>query len=450
MENEKKPNQMVKVATRVLICALLLFAGIMAMKMFVKMKKPPVEANHKERGLKVEVLSVVSKDVEVFITGSGEARAKDMVVLASEVGGKVIQVHDRLEVGQTISKGSLLFAIDPTNYKSARDVAEASVRQTKSTILRLEKQYEIDKARQQTLERNRELAKDEYERVRDLFENNKVGTRSGVDRAESAFNSSTDIADQIALAVDLYPIRIQEAKSGLASAIARLTAAKADLARTIVKAPFDGRVVSANMEKGQFVQPGFSYITLADDSMLEILIPIDSRDARDWLRFEKQDENKDNAWFSGLLPVKCEIRWTEDKNNHFWKGILDRVVRFDNKTRTLTVAVRVPAANAISKDSDGLPLVEGMFCKVSIPGKTMKNVVRLPCWAVSFKNTVYVNQDGRLKTVPVTVARVQGEYAFVSSGLKDGDQVIITRLADPLEKSLLKIISQGLLERRES
>jgi len=449
MENEKKPNQVVRVATRVVICALLLIAGVMAMKVLIGMKKPPVEANHKERTLKVEVLTVVSEDVEVFITGSGEARAKDVVALAPEVGGRVVRVNAWLEAGQTILRGSVLFAIDPTNYKSASDIAESTVRQAQSTIQRLEKQYEIDSARQKTLERNRELANDEYKRVRDLFENKNVGTRSGVDQAESAFNSAADIADQIARAVELCPIQIQEAKSGLESARARLTTAKADLNRTIVKAPFDGRVVSANMERGQFVQPGFSVVTLADDSMLEILVPIDSRDARDWLRFENQAKDVGGAWFSGLLPVKCKIRWTEDKNNHFWEGVLDRVVRFDNKTRTLIVTVRVSAANAISKGSDSLPLVEGMFCKVDIPGKTMKHVMRMPRWAVSFKNTVYVNQDGRLKTVPVTVVRVQGEYAFVSSGLKDGDQVIITRLTDPLENSLLEIISQGH-ERRES
>jgi hypothetical protein len=52
---------------------------------------------------------------------------------------------------------------------------------------------------------------------------------------------------------------------------------------------------------------------------------------------------------------------------------------------------------------------------------------------------VYVSGGGRLKTVPVSVARIQGEEAFVSGGLEAGDLVVTTRLIDPLENTLLEI-----------
>jgi hypothetical protein len=58
---------------------------------------------------------------------------------------------------------------------------------------------------------------------------------------------------------------------------------------------------------------------------------------------------------------------------------------------------------------------------------------------VSFENTVHVSVDSHLKTVPVEVERVQGEEAFVSGGLAPGDVVVVTRLIDPLENSLLEL-----------
>ena len=73
------------------------------------------------------------------------------------------------------------------------------------------------------------------------------------------------------------------------------------------------------------------------------------------------------------------------------------------------------------------------------PGKIMPGVVALPRWAVSFENTVYVARGNRLKTVPVRVARIQGEEAFIAEGLQEGEQVIVTRLVDPLENALLTI-----------
>jgi hypothetical protein len=117
------------------------------------------------------------------------------------------------------------------------------------------------------------------------------------------------------------------------------------------------------------------------------------------------------------------------------------VVKFDQRTRTLTVAVRVSAEAAMSQDDRSLPLVEGMFCTVEIPGRLMQRVYRLPRQAVNFENKAYlVDGNGRLKTVAVSVERIEGEYVYVRQGLNPDDSVIVTRLIDPLENALLDIV----------
>ena len=64
--------------------------------------------------------------------------------------------------------------------------------------------------------------------------------------------------------------------------------------------------------------------------------------------------------------------------------------------------------------------------------------VRLPRQAVTFENKVYVaDANKRLKTVAVDVVRSEGEYVYVNQGLKPVDTVIVTRLIDPLENTLL-------------
>jgi hypothetical protein len=185
--------------------------------------------------------------------------------------------------------------------------------------------------------------------------------------------------------------------------------------------------------------PGSPIVTLANDSVLEIQVPVDSRDARQWLRFDNNVSNEDMAWFSSLEPVLCDIMWTEDTTGHLWTGYLHRVVRFDQETRTIHLAIRVNASQSLSVKENGLPLVDGMFCSVAIPGKILKNVFAIPRWAVSFEKTLYVSRDNRLKTIPVEMARVQEETALVISGIKPGDIVITTRLVNPIENSLLNI-----------
>ncbi|MFC1820780.1 efflux RND transporter periplasmic adaptor subunit [Thermodesulfobacteriota bacterium] len=435
-----------KIITRIVICAIVILIGVLGMSRLAKLKKSPAEVRYEEPSLRVEVLRAKTEDVPVFITGYGEVRALDVVSIAPEISGKVINIHPRLEAGEIVAKGDILFRVDPRDYEASFEEAAAMVRQLENSILRLKKQYEIDRERLKTLERNRDLAGQQYTRVKNLFENDKVGTLTGVDQAEQSFNSVSDQAEQMALAVDLYPIRIRESESSLASARARQKTAKSRFERCTVKAPFNGRVKQVSLEKGQYVSPGMSVVTLANDSILEIQVPLDSRDAAKWLRFNGEQVSGSSAWFNGLDRVRCKIRWTEAEPDIFWQGILQRVIKFDRQTRTLTVAVRVKAEEALSSNGNSLPLVEGMFCSIEIPGKILTNVVSLPRWAVSFENTVYLSIDNRLKTVPVEVARVEGENAFVSKGLKPGDTVITTRLINPLENSLLSI--QGKKEQQ--
>jgi len=168
-------------------------------------------------------------------------------------------------------------------------------------------------------------------------------------------------------------------------------------------------------------------------------VPIDSRDAREWLLFENKN-NRKNEWFSGLKKMRCSIRWTEGGKENTWQGILHRIVKFNRNTRTLTLAVRIQPEIENRKETEALPIVEGMFCIVKIPGKMMHNVIRLPRSAVSFENTVFAAVNNRLKTIPVKIVRMKGEHIYISEGLEEGDTVLTTRLIDPLENTLLKII----------
>lgn len=427
---------------RIAVCVLILFTGIGGFLALASLKKPPAEAKNGERPLKVKVLNVKAQTVPVTVTGYGQARALNVVTLAAQVGGQVVAVHPRLEVGEVIEAGDQLLRIDSRDYAAAVAQSRAEVSQWASVVQRLQKQSAIDGERLKTLERNRELSRTEFERVQTLFETHSVGTRSGVDRAEQAYNASVDLADQMAQAVALYPIRIKEARSSLAAAKARLKQAQANLERCQVRAPFTGRLTRAAAEQGQFVARGTVLAAMADDTVLEILVPLDSRDVRKWLRFSGTAGAQAGAWFGQPEAVECRVRWTEDKQGHVWRGTLHRVVSFDQQTRTVTVAIRVPAAEA-KPDHGRLPLVAGMFCAVEIPGRDLPDAYRVPREAVTYTNTVFTAQGDRLKTRSVQVARVDGDDAFITQGLSDGDRVIVTRLVDPMENSLLEILSDN-------
>ncbi|MDL1964710.1 MAG: efflux RND transporter periplasmic adaptor subunit [Deltaproteobacteria bacterium] len=404
IEKAKKPAMVVLIS--IVVSIIVLIVGVMGMKMLASMKTPPAVARNGERPLRVETMQVKQEDIPVFITGYGEVKTFNVVPIAPEVTGKIVKIHSRLEAGEIIPKGELLFKIDPKDYLTIRKTG---------------------RKRLKILERSHDLAKNEYERVRILFEKNNVGTLVGVEAAENAMLSASDLTNQIAQILET---------------------AETNLERCEASAPFNARIKSVSLEKGQYVTPGQNVVTLADDSVLEIQVPLDSRDSRKWLRFREDKTNGKAAWFSSLEQVPCQISWTENNNGQTWDGQLHRVVKFDQQTRTLTVAVRVYAETAVKKNPQSLPLVEGMFCLIKIPGRTLNSVFRLPRQAVSFENTVHLAVDNRLKTVPVKVARMEGENVYVHSGLIAGDMVVTTRLIDPLENALLEITNNSQKEKQ--
>lgn len=430
-----------KAAARIALFLALVIVGLGVRAALAKMREAPHQAEVRETVLHVEVARVFPEDVPVVIRGFGEVRPLDVVDITPQVAGEIVALHGRLEAGEVIAAGELLFRIDPRDYRASKAQALAQTEQLESAVSLLKTQYGIDAERRQTYARNRDLAKEELARDARLYKED-VGTQAAADRSEMAYNQAHDALDQLEQSLQLYPIRIREAESRLAAAQAELEKAAIRLERTEVFALFDARVKRVELEVGEYVAPGTPVLTLANDAVLEISVSLDSRDARSWLEFEDSQEASAQQWFGALKPVACRIAWTEDPDNHWWTGRLNRVERFDETTRTVTVAVRVAADEARSPGR-GLPLVEGMFCSVAIPGRAMRQVYRLPRWAVSFEGQVFMAEANRLKRRQVKVLRNQGEEVFISQGLNAGELVITTRLVNPLPNSLLSFTVEG-------
>lgn len=447
-----KKSSIARVLGRIVACILILMLGVGIMRTLVSQREAPVQAEIRERSLQVSVQEAVYEDVTIYIQGTGHVRARDVVTISPEVPGRIVAIHRNLEVGEIIPEGETLFEIDPRDYQARSDEAAASVAQLGTSVDRLKKQYEIDEERLKTLKGSGRLAREEYDRIQSLFTNDRVGSQSSVDQAERTSNTARDQADQLEQTVSLYPMRIREAQSNLASMEAMADLASYNVERTRVVAPFDARIKTVDLEAGQYVSPGINVLTLADDSLLEISVGLSSDEARSRLQF-KNGHSKNgatHAWFKDLEPVKVDVAWTELSGKSHWTGVLDRVETFEPLTRTLTVVVRLEGDDALSNDANHFPLVEDMFCTIRIPGKMAQRVVRLPAESVSFpqsqtaQRTVYLAQaspevegEYRLKTINVTESHFEGDHVFVSEGLKEGDKIVTTRLVNPLENSLL-------------
>lgn len=424
-----------RLIARVILCVLVIGAGILVKMGLTALREPPHMADLPVPAVKVDVERISPKDYPVVISGYGEVRALDSVAIIPKVAGEVVYVHPDLEVGKVIPEGELLFRIDQRDYIAAQAQGRAQVERIEIMVKVLNQQYEDDTKRLETLKRTRDIAREEFNRDRTLYEKEDVGSESMVNLSEINYRKAEDAFDQVQNAIGLYPLRIREAEAGLSAAKAALQLADLSLERTEEYAPFKARIQHKQIEEGQAVAPGVVALLLANDSGLEISVPLDSLDARKWLPFEEEENGAPN-WFRPLQPVQCTLTWTEDPKVSS-TGTLHRVERFDPMTRTVTVAIRIAKDTSPEGDRQKLPLVEGMYCSVEIPGNDMHKVYKLPAWSVSYDGKAYVAEEKRLRRRDVNVVRVQGDYNYVDTGLEPGDLVITTRLVEPVPGLLL-------------
>lgn len=406
----------------------------------IKLNEPPAEASAESevRRLTVRAIEVEPEDVTVHLRGFGEVRTKHTVTLSTEIAGRVVYVHPELDRGNVVEEGELLFSIDDSMYVLERDEIAAQLAGLRTTIRKHQTEENLARERAATLKRTHELAKAQHERSLRLLDD-AIGNQTDVERSEEKVNSALNDLKTVERELAVYPIRIEEVEQNILAEEARLSRANLNIARAKVVAPFHGRVKVADVESGQYLSEFHDAVTLANDSVLEIPIKLDARNAQQWIQFEEGVSETNGSWFDSVDQVPCEIRWTENDTSARWQGVLDRVEEFDPQSRTLTVVVQYRGKHRAFEDGNAFPLVAGMFCEVAIPGRKMKGVFAVPHGAVGLDNEVYVSRDNRLQAVPVVVARVDDDTAYISEGLSEGDIVVVTRLVNPLNNSLLDV-----------
>ena len=93
----------------------------------------------------VTVAIAARRDVPIYVSGLGTVQASNTVKIATQVDGKLEQVH--FTEGQHVEKGDLLAKIDPRPFRAALDQAKARKDQDAALLVSAEK----DLVRSQTL-----------------------------------------------------------------------------------------------------------------------------------------------------------------------------------------------------------------------------------------------------------------------------------------------------------
>ena len=325
----------------------------------------------------VRAVTVQPADFEFEATARGTVMPRSETELIAEVSGRVIELSQSLVTGGFFKEDDVLLRIDPLDYEIALEQASAQVQRATSELATASKNYE----------RQRNLSK-----------------------RQSTSESLEDDARN----------RLQMAEAAQREARARLASAERDLERTVVKAPYDGRVRTEQVDLGQFLNRGSRLARLYAIDAAEVRLPIKDEELaflnislRDGSAWEKRPSVSLSAEFAGAV--------------HRWTG---EIVRTEGELDPKTRMIQLVASVADPYRAGTTPLPVGLFVDAVITGGVQPNIVRLPRGAMVSPSEVYiVDSSERLVRRTVNVLRSQGDFVYINDGLLRGDRVCLSRLA---------------------
>jgi RND family efflux transporter MFP subunit len=177
---------------------------------------------------------------------SGTVRARNQVAIYPEVSAPVVAVE--VETGETVRAGTPLVRLKADAYRERVRQAEAALRVARADVKSARADLKQLRAR---LRRSERLAEQDFQSRQEL-----ESLRAEVEGAEAA---------------------LERAQAQVAQAEATLDERRADLRRTVVRAPIRGTVGARNVEVGQRVGPDTRLFTMGSLDTVEVRVRVTDR-----------------------------------------------------------------------------------------------------------------------------------------------------------------------------
>jgi len=341
----------------------------------------------------VQIEAVHQSGETVVVSAMGTVIPAREIDLKSRVSGEIVSIHPYFTEGGVLEQGTRLLQIDPEDYRLA-------VEEQQSQLADATYELKLELGQQKVAQREWELLNGEKQTpVRD---------------------------DELALRKP----HLEKAKANLAAAQAALTQARLNLERTAVRAPFNAIVRTKYVDRGSQVSISDQLAELVgtDEYRIQVSIPIDRLK---WIRIP--DGNGEEG--SRVLIIWGNRSYERTGTVVKLLGDLET----QGRMARVLVSVNDPLGLRDSK-TERPPLLIGQYVRVDIRGSKLDDVVRIPRAALRNNRQVWIyGNDGRLLIREVGIAWRDKETVFVKTGLKEGDKLILSDLATPVNGMNLRV-----------
>ena len=373
---------------------LLVLGAIMLAILMSALKPEPLKAEEPEAALAVKTQILNRTEVTLSVESQGTVRPRTRTTLISEVSGTVLEVSDYFIVGGSFDAGDMLMRLDPTDH-------EVALQRAKAQLISANALLELEKARAVQ-------AKKEWEMT---------------GRPE---------ADAPILA--LRKPYLAEAEANILQAKAQLKQAELKLQRATIRAPYAGMVSLKSVDVGQYVTTGSRLGETFAIDFVEVRLPLTEKDLSQMEAMSFQNSDVVNT---------VALSGSANGNPASWSAVIVRsegVVNELNRSQYVVARISNPYKLNQTLTASTPALLVGTFVTAKLKGKTLDNVFKVPRSALLQGSKVAVVDDmQRLQINSVNVVFSDEDYYYVSTGLKEGAEVIVSAIGTPIEGQKLEV-----------
>ncbi len=332
----------------------------------------------------VEVVQLEPRTRTLRIEAMGVVKPALQINLKPRVGGLIQKVSPEFVPGGYFSRDELILQLDPTDFELAVREAQANVDMARSALALEQGQQNI---------------------------------------ARREFELLGQTIDEKEHALVLRKPQLATAKAELDRALSALEQSKLNLERTVIRAPFNARVRSRDVDLGVQVTPSSNLAVLSgtDQYWIELTLPVNKLK---WIRIPKNSRElgsavriyNQNVWGTGVYRVGRVIRLAAD-------------LEPEGRLARLLVTVDDPMSLK-AENNDQPQLILDSFLRVEIEGVELHDSIAIDRKLVRDGDTVWLlNEQNELEIRPLQITFQGPDYVLINQGLDAQERVISTPLS---------------------
>jgi RND family efflux transporter MFP subunit len=395
----------------------------------VKTKSGPIRKEIQETTRMMRVLKVPVVDLVPRTSGYGVAEPDQVWRAVAEVRGRVAEVHPELKSGALVTKGEQLLKIDPAEYELRIAEIQANIAAINTEITELSIQEKNTAASLKIENRSLQLAEQSLARKKSVLKDNTIAPYEFEQEERNVLIQRQRVQD-LENFVNLLPARLQTLQAKLAAADSALAQARLDLAKTVIRAPFDCRIAEVSIEPDQYLAAGQVLFEAHGTAVTEVEAQVPGEQLRHLIGPGAVPGPGESLFISAmqrLADIRAIVRIRSGNWHIEWEARVDRLREaVDPETRAFNVVVAVD--NPYEKVIPGRrpPLARGLFCEVELQGPARPASIVIPRSGLH-NSTVYIlDRENRLQPVPVAVDYFQGDLAVIGAGLAGGETLVVS------------------------